>query len=101
MTLNRRNFVIQSLLGVGAMATGGLALAEEVKETDAQATALGYKANATKVDTKKFPTYAAGKNCGGCALYQGKAGAALGGCALFAGKQVAAAGWCSAWSKKA
>ena len=49
----------------------------------------------------KFPKYAVGQNCAGCALYQGKAGDKAGGCPLFAGKQVAGAGWCSAWAKKA
>lgn len=72
-----------------------------VVETDAQATALGYKADAGKVDKAKFPKFAAGQQCGNCALFQGKAGAASGPCPLFAGKQVSAKGWCSAWAKKA
>ena len=72
-----------------------------VDEKDAQAAALGYVADAKRADAKKFPKYAAGQNCAGCALYQGKAGDKSGACPLFAGKQVAAAGWCSAWAKKA
>ena len=68
---------------------------------DPQAVALGYVADATKTDTKKFPKYAAGQNCTNCALYQGKPTDAAGGCPLFAGKQVAGKGWCSAWVKKA
>ena len=58
------------------------------------------RVHATKVDTKKYPKYAAGQNCASCALYQGKAGEAAGNCPLFAGKQVVAKGWCSAWAKK-
>ena len=72
-----------------------------VAESDPQATELGYKADATKVDKTKQPKYAAGQICGNCALFQGAAGAAAGGCPLFAGKQVAAQGWCSAYAKKA
>lgn len=52
-----------------------------VAETYPQAAALGYKADASKVDKAKFPEYAAGQVCDNCALYQGKAG-----CSLFAGK---------------
>ena len=72
-----------------------------VSESDSQAVALGYKADAGKVDKAKQPKFVAGSNCGNCALFQGKAGAASGGCPLFAGKEVAAKGWCSAWAKKA
>jgi hypothetical protein len=71
-----------------------------VAESDATATSLGYKADAAKVDKTKFPKFAAGQNCGNCALYQGKAGDKAGACPLFAGKQVAGAGWCSAYAKK-
>jgi len=71
-----------------------------VAESDPQASALGYKADATKVDKAKQPKYAAGQVCGNCALYQGAAGSAAGGCPIFAGKQVAGKGWCSAWAKK-
>jgi hypothetical protein len=98
---NRREFVVQ--MGVGASAlVAGAAFAEVpmVAETDATATSLGYKADATKVDKTKFPKYAAGQQCGSCALFQGKAGDKAGGCPLFAGKQVATAGWCSAYAKK-
>lgn len=72
-----------------------------VDEKDATAVALGYVANATKADTAKYKTYAAGQNCSGCQLFQGQAGAAAGPCSLFAGKQVSSQGWCSAFAKKA
>ena len=62
---------------------------------------LGYVANTTKVDAKKYPKHAKEQNCGNCQLYAGKAKDAAGPCPLFAGKQVAAAGWCSAYVKKA
>ena len=99
---NRREFIVQISLGSSLLA-GGNAMAQGamVVETDPQAAALGYKADASKADKKKFPKYAADQQCTNCALYQGKAGAAAGPCPLFAGKQVTAKGWCSAWAKKA
>lgn len=104
MNSNRRIFVIQTVVGAGALAAAHLARAQTppmLLETDPQAMALGYKADATKADKAKFPKYAAGQDCANCALYQGKATDAAGGCPLFAGKHVAGKGWCSAWAKKA
>ena len=99
---SRRQFVIHSLAACGMLGAATAAHAQAaLAETDAQAVALGYKADGSKVDKAKQPKYAAGQNCANCALYQGAAGAAAGGCPLFAGKQVAAKGWCSAWAKKA
>ena len=60
-----------------------------VDEKDAQAAALGYVSDASKVDKAKFKNYVAGSHCGSCALFQGKADAASGPCPLFPGKQVA------------
>ncbi len=70
-------------------------------EKDAQAVALGYVADASKVDKDKYKTYVGGSMCSNCNLYQGKAGDAAGPCTLFAGKKVAGPGWCSGWIKKA
>ena len=72
-----------------------------VNEKDPQAAALGYVADTTKVDAKKFPKHAAAQTCSNCQLYTGKPADASGGCALFAGKLVAGNGWCSAYVKKA
>ena len=89
------------------LAASGVTLATRVQaqalvdEKDAQAAALGYVADAKRVDVKKYPKFAAGQNCANCALYHGKVADKAGGCPLFAGKQVAGAGWCSAWAKKA
>jgi hypothetical protein len=100
-TSNRRTFVIQTVVGASALTAALTAQAQAaLAETDAQAVALGYKADASKVDKAKFPKYAAGQVCTNCALFQGKASDAAGGCPLFAGKQVAGKGWCSAWAKK-
>ena len=98
---NRRVFMLQTVTVCGAIATVSRARAQAaLAESDAQATALGYKADATKVDKTKQPKYAAGQICGNCALFQGKVSDAAGGCPLFAGKQVAAKGWCTAYAKK-
>jgi len=100
---SRREFIVKLSLG-GAVLTGAghaQSQAAMVAENDPQATGLGYKADASKVDKAKFPKYAAGQTCANCALYQGKPADAAGGCPIFPGKQVAGKGWCSAWAKKA
>ena len=97
----RREFIIQISAGSAALLAGNVAMANAmVAESDAQATAMGYKADTSKVDAKKFPTHKASQNCGNCALFQGKASDKAGMCPLFAGKQVATAGWCNAWAAK-
>lgn len=100
-SLARRTFMMT--LAKGGVLTGVALTASAqtaVSETDPQASALGYKADASKVDKAKQAKYAASQLCANCALYQGAAGSAAGGCALFPGKQVAAKGWCNAWAKK-
>jgi putative hemolysin len=77
------------------------AQAAKLEESDSMAVSLGYKHDASKVDTKKFTTYAAGRNCANCQFYQGKATDAWALCPAVGGKLVNAKGWCSAWVKKA
>ena len=100
---NRREFIVQFGLATGALAASSQAFAAApmVAENDPQAAALGYKADASKVDKAKFATYKPGQICSNCALYQGKAADASGACSLFPGKAVAGKGWCSAYAKKA
>ncbi|MES2974253.1 MAG: high-potential iron-sulfur protein [Pseudomonadota bacterium] len=101
---NRRVFLVQVAAGSSALAATqamAQAAAPKVDEKDPQAAALGYAADTTKVDKKKFPKHSAEQKCSGCQLYTGKPKEAAGPCPLFAGKQVAANGWCSAWVKKA
>ena len=105
MKSQRRTFIIHSAAtSASALLLSQAAFAqapELVKDTDANAIALGYKTDGTKTDTKKYPKYAASQNCANCALWAGDAKAPTGKCALFAGKAVAAKAWCSAWAKKA
>lgn len=98
----RRTFMMQVAVGGTALAAAAGAMAQaKVDEKDPQAAALGYAADTTKVDAKKFPKHTKDQKCDGCQLYTGKAKEASGPCSLFAGKHVAAGGWCSAWVKKA
>jgi hypothetical protein len=97
---NRREFIAQIGLGGSALLAGNvMAAAPMVAEADAQAKALGYVADTTKADAKKFPKHTDAQTCTNCSLYTGKAGAASGPCPLFAGKEVTAKGWCSAYAK--
>ena len=101
MKNTRRTFMMTVAASGAAITLGAQAQSAMLDETSPQAAALGYAADSTKVDAKKYPKHAATQLCNNCALYQGKASDAAGGCPLFAGKQVAGKGWCSAWAKKA
>jgi hypothetical protein len=99
---NRRIFLLHmAVAGTALAATRAEAQAAKLDEKDPQAVGLGYMADASKVDAKKYPQAGKDKKCSGCALFQGKAGEAWGPCGIFPGKQVNANGWCSAWQKKA
>jgi hypothetical protein len=98
---NRRVFMISVAACGSAMLTGLAQAQAKLDEKDAQAVALGYVADTTKADKKKYAKHSAEQKCNNCQLYQGKATDAAGGCALFPGKQVAGPGWCSAYAKKA
>jgi hypothetical protein len=104
----RRGWLKQVSLATVSIATlrGGELLAQattskRVEETEAQAAALGYKQDATKVDKAKFSNFQPGSSCSKCNFFKGKAGDVRGPCDLFSGREVEAKGWCSAWVKKA
>ena len=100
----RRNFVLTLIPSAAALAFVARAMSAEaarLEESDPLAVALGYRHDGSKVDVKKFPTYAAGKNCANCQLYAGKVGEPWGVCSALGGKEVNAKGWCVAWAKKA
>jgi hypothetical protein len=99
----RRTFIIQLATAGSALASAGAATAATpglVDEKDPQAAAMGYVADTTKADGKKYPKHTNDQKCGGCQLFAGKAGDAAGPCPIFAGKQVSATGWCSSFMKK-
>jgi High potential iron-sulfur protein len=102
-TDTRRVFMLRVVAAGGAALAAGAHAQTPAKldEKDAQAVALGYVADTTKADTKKYPKHSKDQKCSNCSLYTGKAGEAAGPCSLFAGKLVAANGWCGTWVKKA
>jgi High potential iron-sulfur protein len=100
MPINRRVFLMTVPAATAVLGTQSRAQTK-LDEKDSVAVALGYVAESSRADSKKYPRFATGQNCASCALFQGKAGDKLAACPLFAGKQVAATAWCSAWAKKA
>jgi len=98
---NRRVFMLTLAAGTSALATSTAMAQAKLDEKDPTAVALGYVADSTKADKKKYPKHDAAQKCSNCQLFQGKAGAAEGPCPLFPGKSVAANGWCASWVKKA
>ena len=100
---NRRVFMLQVAAASGTALIGAQAQAQAamVNEKDPQAVSLGYVADTTKVDAKKFPKHAAAQMCSNCQVYAGKPADPAGPCAIFPGKLVAGKGWCSAYVKKA
>ncbi len=99
---NRRTFMLQVVAaGSALVAAQAQAQAAKVDEKDPQAAGLGYVADSTKADKKKYPKHTNDQHCGNCALFQGKPTDAWGGCPLFGAKQVSGKGWCSAYAKKA
>lgn len=103
--LSRRHFIALTpsfVPALGALCWAAPAHADTLlKETDPEAIAMAYRADASTVDTAKFPAFKPGQNCANCGLYAGDKGAASGPCGLFMFKEVAAIGWCNAWEKKA
>jgi len=104
--INRRNFL---KLSGGAVALSAIPLKlmanDEVSPDEPLAQAMGYAADATTVDTAKFPKRAgdAGSKqfCKNCALYAGEADAETAPCSIFQNRHVRGAGWCNAWVAKA
>ncbi|VWB84997.1 high-potential iron-sulfur protein [Burkholderia lata] len=103
MKKSRRTFMITTAGVASTLVLARLAFADspKVSDSDATAQALGYRADATKVDKAKYAKYAAGQICSNCTLYQGKPSDTFAPCPMFGGKQVAGKGWCNAYSRKA
>jgi len=100
--LSRRRLI--QITPLAPLLCTGLARAQSqplLQESDDEAKATGYHADAAKVDKAKFPKYTSGQTCANCSLYAADGDKPSGGCALFYGKDVLAAGWCTAWEKKA
>ena len=97
-----RRRVIQVLPWLGLGLTQAQAQTQDLmQESDDEAKAVAYHADAAKVDARKHPKYAKGQTCANCQLYAADGNKPSGGCALFYGKDVLAKAWCNAWEKKA
>lgn len=77
---------------------------ELVSESDATATALGYKHDGSSVPasekTEKNGIAGANQNCTNCAFYAPIEGVDGGKCSLIQAGYVKPAGWCKSWSLK-
>lgn len=107
--LDRREFLKISIkAGGSALALTAISLPvlaqDVVSESEPLAQAMGYVADASKVDTSKFPKRAgeagAQQFCHNCALYAGDADAEFAPCSIFQNRLVAGKGWCNAWVAK-
>lgn len=102
MKINRRIFTLQAMLGGAGLTAmdATRAQASLLLESNPQASALGYKADASKIDSTNFPKYAAGQKCASCQMFRAKQpDTAPGSCAIFPGKLVSGDGWCNAFIK--
>jgi hypothetical protein len=99
---NRRRIILFAApaLALGLAGTRAGAQAK-VTESDPTAMALGYREDASKVDTGKYKQYVKGSTCSNCNFYGGKATDATAPCSVLGNRLVVGKGWCSAWVKKA
>jgi hypothetical protein len=97
---SRRIFFTTIITGGIGLTTKVVSAQAKLNDKDPQAVALGYVADSTKVDKKKYPNHTDEQRCSGCQLFSGKAADATAACAVFSGKQVAGIGWCSVHAKK-
>lgn len=114
---NRREFLVQSLGLVATIPVLGAVLSAcndssdtppngeaAVKEDDPVASSLGYKSDASQVDTAKFPKHAgaegAKQSCKNCQFYTAKSGG-WGACQILRTGDVKETGWCNTWAQKA
>jgi len=101
--VSRRNFL--ALAGASACAAllspcVRAADLAKLAEDDATAVALGYREDAAKVDSAKFPAHKNGQTCANCSFFAGTDKTPTAACQLFSGKSIAAKGWCSAYNAK-
>ena len=107
--IDRRGFLKMGVkAGGGMLALSAIPLqllaGDEVTEDEALAQAMGYKLDASTVDTTKFPKRAgdagATQFCNNCALFAGEVDAEFAPCSIFQNRLVAGKGWCNAWVAK-
>ena len=99
----RRVFFRKVAAGTSVLAaTQAMAQAPAMVDAkDPTAAALGYAADTTKVDAKKYAKHTNDQMCSNCQLYPGKPKKPPGPSPWFAGKQVAAKGRSPSYAQKA
>ena len=104
--MDRRGFLKMGMkAGGGMLALSAIPIQlladDKVTEDEALAQAMGYKLDASSVDTARFPKRAgdtgATQFCYNCALYAGETDAEFAPCSIFQNRLVAGKGWCNAW----
>jgi hypothetical protein len=102
MKSSRRGFLasVVGLIPAVGLSRFAYGAADELAESDPSAIALGYRADATKVEKAKFPKYLAGQSCSTCQFYQGSASDQVAACPLFNGRSVRGSGWCNGYAPK-
>lgn len=107
-TASRRQFLGRAISASTAVIASSSLIASSataaeptvLREDDPIAIALGYKADASQVDTTKNPKRAGAEGakqlCSNCTLYTAQGGG-MGLCSAIPGKLVAGPGWCKAW----
>jgi hypothetical protein len=124
---NRRSFITLSAIGLAVVPLGSFLVSQNAEargssgvtgpskelaklpESDMQAIALGYRADANLVDVTKFKR-GEGQSCQNCQLYSGSPDEEWGPCAIFSYRTdpilhknyvVSAKGWCKSWGPRA
>lgn len=97
---SRRRFLVRAAVGAAILPMLGRMAAQRAAAalpplplTNAQAKALNYVEDATKVTSATFKP---GSTCENCSFFTADTGA----CAIFPGFSVAPKGWCSGWALK-
>lgn len=77
---------------------------QAVKEDDPVASSLGYRMDATKVDSEKFPKHKGPEGekqaCNNCSFFTAKSDSGWGACQILRTGDVKASGWCNTWNAK-
>lgn len=89
---------VTALLSQGARRAGAAGPVNRtlLAETEPAAKAIGYIANAAKVDSAAYPGYRRGQSCITCDFVE-LTSARQRGCTLVPDRLVMAAGWCKLW----
>jgi len=99
---SRRCFIALVPVAGAALCWGRAAEAQTnaLDEKDPMAVAVGYVADAARVDARRYPKYVPGEDCAGCQFYLAKPTEAWGPCTIFPRKLVAGKGWCDAFATR-